>query len=171
MSSEEKPSIDTLIDSWLVKWGEEKVSKGGIPYYSIERTERLEALNSLMQTILGAGYGRDDVDSVSLLKKIHGAMTPEVYDTQKLADWRDILDKIWKFLITKEFANESVVKPAKEYPKQAPRLKAAPEEQDSTSDDFVPPVSKLPKNFKGFGESNPVYDEDFIKVLEAMKDE
>jgi hypothetical protein len=36
MSSDEKPSLDTLVKSWLVKTGEEKFTKSGVPYYFIE---------------------------------------------------------------------------------------------------------------------------------------
>lgn len=167
MSSEEKPSLDTLIKSWLVAFGEEKFTKAGVPYYFIEFRAYPEALNSLLQSVLAAGYGEDDVDSMTLLRKIQEAMTPEVHDTHKLNDWRDIIAKIWKHFVAKEFANTSLIKPAKNYPqiKSKPKLEIASE---------APPVpsSKLdPKKFEGFGSTEAIIDEDFVKMLEALKNE
>ncbi len=167
MSSEEKESLEALIKSWLVATGEERFNSHNAPYYFIEFREYPEALNSLLQTILAAGYKEDDVDSNRLLSKIQEAMTPEVHDTHKLNDWKDIIGKIWKHYVTKEFAKPELVKPAKVYPKitAKPKLEIA-------GPDYVEPVSKLdPNKFEGFGKPQIVDDEDFIKILEAMKDE
>jgi hypothetical protein len=121
----------------------------------------------LLQSVLASGYGEEDVDSVQLLRKIQEAMTPEVHDTHKLNDWKDIIGKIWKHYVTKEFAKPELILPAKEYPKMAARPKL-----EIAGSDFVEPVSKLdPERFEGFGKAQIVDDEDFIKILEAMKNE
>lgn len=169
MSSEEKPSLDTLIKSWLVTVGEEKFTKTGVPYYFIEFRDYPEALNRLLQSVLACGYGEDDVDSVSLLRKIQESMTPEVHDTHKLSDWRDIIAKIWKHYVAKEYANPDLIKPAKDYPK----LTAKPKLQIAGPSE-APPItaSKLdPDKFKGFGATEAIIDEDFVKMLEALKNE
>lgn len=169
MADEERPSLDTLIKSWLITVGEEKFTKSGIPYYFIEFKSYPESLNSLLQTIISHGYGQDDVESVSLLRKIQEVMTPEVHDTHKLNDWKNIIGRIWKHFAAKEYADASLVKPAKNYAKTTPKPKLS---IAASEGEVMPPINKLdPDKFEGFGESSSLIDEDFVKMLEALKNE
>lgn len=168
MSEQERRSLETLIESWLEKHGDEKHTKAGVPYIFIEFANYREALSSLLNTIAENGYGESDIRETTLIRKIQEAMTPEVHDTHKLKDWRDIIEKIWKYHIARKYADLSLVKDATEYKK----IPKAPKLVSSTDMDapFVPPVSKLdPKTFEGFGPAQILDDEEWVKLLEEMK--
>jgi hypothetical protein len=168
MSDSERPSVETLIESWTFKFGEERHTKANVPYIFIDFAIYREALNSLLNTIAEAGYSESEIREKLLIRKIQDAMTPEVHDTHKLKDWRDIIEKIWKYYIAKKYANLDLVKDATNYPKntQKPKLVTSTD----TEAEYIAPVSKLdPNKFQGFGPAQIVNDEEWVKLLEEMK--
>lgn len=169
-SEVEKPSLDAIIESWLEKYGEEKHTKAGVPYFKINSQDYKEALSSLLNSILYAGYSEDDARSATLLKRIHEALTNEITSTSKLNAWKDIISKVWKFVIAKQFANKDLIKPATNFSAEP---KAPKEIVDETPPEpYVPPNNKLdPNKFEGYGDAEVVYDENFADLFKALKDE
>jgi hypothetical protein len=177
MSESEKPrpSFEDVMSSWLNRYGHETMTRGSTPYpyMRVDIDDYPIALNALLQSLLKNGFTREEVESKRHIMKIQEELTPDVYDSEKLETWRMIIEKIWKYYINKEFANEDLLadpkyyaeKPRKELP--APKVMGA--DLEVVDDKYTPPESKLNSSFKGFGKSTAVYDEDFEKLLEELK--
>ncbi len=163
----EKPSLDTIIESWLEKHGEEKSTRAGVPYWKINSQDYKEALSSLLNSILYAGYDESDARSESLLKKIHESLTAEITDSKKLKAWKDIITQVWKFVVAKQFANKDLIKPATNYTVEPKDKLEAEEDKPST---YVPPKNKLdPDKFEGYGDAEVIYDDEVAKMFEDLK--
>jgi hypothetical protein len=166
----ERPSLETIIESWLQKHGEEKVSKAGVPYWAIRSQDYRDVLSSLLNSILYAGYTEADARSATLLRLIHESMTKEITDSKKLKAWRDIITQVWKFVVAKQFANLDLIKPATNFDAEVKETKAI--EDEAPPKPYVSPKGKLdPTKFEGYGDAEVVYDENFAKLFEALKDE
>ena len=173
-SAAEKPSLDTIIESWLEKYGEEKHTKAGVPYWAIRSQDYKEVLSSLLNSILYAGYTEEDARGQLLLNKIHGALTAEIINTSKLNSWKDIITQVWKFIVAKQFANKDLVKPATNFQSEVKEKVGAKksEEDETPPEPYVSPKNKLdPEKFEGYGDAEVVYDENFADLFKALKDE
>lgn len=173
-SEVEKPSQETIIESWLEKFGQEKQTKAGLPYWHLDAKDYKEAFSSLLNSLLYAGYTETDVRSSSLLTKIHDAVTADVTSSSKLNNWKDMVNRTWKFVLAKQFANKDLIKPATNFAAEEP----VKEKVEAADDDgpppkpYVSPKTKLdPNKFEGYGDAEVIYDEDFAKLFEAIKDE
>lgn len=172
----EKPSIDSMLESWHQKFGEERHTKAGVPYWHLDTKEFMEAFSSLLNSLLYAGYTESEVRETSLLKKLHEDITADVTSTAKLNIWKEMVTKTWKHVLAKQFANKDLIRPATNYAAEdAARAKervAKGESDDTPPEPYVPPQNKLdPDKFEGYGDAQVVYDEDFAKLFEALKDE
>lgn len=166
----ERPTEDHIIRSWLTEYAEEADTEGGIPYWKIQFKQYPEALNALMQSFIKNGYKEADLDSTSLLRKIQKKITAMGRDTQKLEKWNSAIEYVWNFYLDKEFADSSILAPAKNYEKKSKKPKVEEEEIPQTT--YVPPKSKLdPNKFQGFGDAQFIEDEGFSKLFEDLKDE
>lgn len=170
----ERPSPDTLIESWLEKHGEEKTTKAGVPYWEIRSQDYKDALSSFLNSYLYAGYTESDARSSLLLKQIQDALTKEIKNSQKLASWRGIVADVWKWVIAKQFANKDLIKPATNYKAEA-AAKAAEKakekaDKEDTAEPYIAPESKLdPDKFEGYGDAQVIYDEEVAKMFEDLK--
>lgn len=172
-SEVEKPSQETIIESWLEKFGEERHNKAGLPYWHLDTKDYKESFSSLLNSLLYAGYTETDVRSNFLLTKLHEAITADVTSTAKLNAWKDMVNRTWKFVLAKQFANKDLIKPATNYTAAEPKEKTeAIDADEPPPKPYVSPKTKLdPDKFEGYGDAEVIYDEDFAKLFEAIKDE
>jgi len=179
----EKPSDDTLIESWLKKHGEEKHTKAGVPYWKIESRDYQDALSALLNSMLYAGYIESDVRSEVLLKKIQKALTNEMTDSGKLASWKDIISKVWKFVVASHFADTSLIKPATNFAaekaakakeKAEARAKMTAEQiaaEEAPPAPYVSPENVVDPHAVGYGDAECIYDDTLAKLFEKLKNE
>jgi len=171
----ERPSEETLIESWQDSFGEERTSKAGLPYWFLDSKDYKEAFSSLLNSMLYAGYTENDVRSAVFLKKIQDAVTAEITSTSKLNTWKEMVARTWKYVIAKQFVNKDLIKPATNFeaaPKPNKEAMADGKEDETPPEPYVSPKSKLdPSKFEGYGDADVIYDEDFAKLFEALKDD
>lgn len=169
--SDDRPSISRIIGAWLLERGQIAVYKDGVHFRKMAAgEERSDALNSLLQSLLKNGYDKDVICGTVVLNQIIDACTPPDHRAKahkgQLEKWRGRIKEEWAFQLNEEFGKDDkeLLAEAKERPKEPMRV--APEEEGPG---WIPPKGKLDKSkFKGF-ETNPVFDEEFDKVLEGLK--
>ena len=178
-----KPSVETLLESWHEKFGEEKTDKAGLPYWHLGSKEYKEAFSALLNSMLYTGYTEEEVRSSSILRKIQEDVTAEVTSTAKLNIWKNMVAATWKYVLGRHFANKDLIKPATNFAaeeaakakeKAEARAKLTAEElarEEAPPAPYVSPTNKIDPNAQGYGDAEIVYDENFAKLFEALKDE
>ena len=179
----EKPSEETLIESWQTKFGEEKTNKAGLSYWHLDTKDYKEAFSSLLNSMLYEGYAESDVRSASFLIKLQKTVTAEITSTQKLNTWKTMVASEWKFVVSRHFANKDLVKPATDFAaEEAVRAKERAEakakkdaeriaKEEAPPEPYVSPPNAIDPHAEGYGDAEVVYDDTFAKLFEKLKNE
>lgn len=180
----EKPSEETLIESWQTRFGEEKTTKKGLPYWHLDTKDYKEAFSSLLNSMLYAGYTENDVRSASFLNKLQEFVTnDEITTTAKLKDWKRMVRDTWKWIVSRHFADPNLVKPAtnfaaeeaaKAQAKAEARAKMTAEQiaaEEAPPEPYVSPKNVVDPFAPGYGDAEIVYDDTLAKLFEKLKNE
>jgi hypothetical protein len=165
--SDDRPSETDVMEGWLVAKGYEAEYKDGIGYFKFPIREYKNNFNSLIQSLLGAGYDADHIRGSFVVSRLQKLLVPPPHRTKghrtETENWQNKIKEAWEYACAREFG-QNKLKHVKEAVKQEPIAK--PEENAPV---WMPPKGKLDlKTFKGFETTN-VPNEEFIKVLEELK--
>jgi hypothetical protein len=180
----DKPSEETLLESWQTRFGEEKETKKGVPYWSLDVREYKEAFSSLLNSMLYAGYVESDVRSSVFLNKLKDFVTNDQITTAaKLKDWKRMVEVTWKWVVSRHFADPALVKPAtnfvaeeilKAQAKADARAKMTAEQiaaEEAPPEPYVSPPNVISPDAVGYGDAEIVYNDDLKKLFEKLKNE
>jgi len=171
MSDNDKPSISRIIGAWIIEKGTVTQYKDGVHYRKIKAgEERADALFCLIHSLLKAGYDKEVITSKTTFNQvleaciIPTARTKNKY-REKRENWENQIKEEWAFQLNEVFGKEDASLLALDVIRVKAEPKPIPEEKPG----WIPPKGKLDmEKFKGF-ETSPEFDEEFIKVLEDLK--
>jgi hypothetical protein len=168
--SEDRPKEVDIIDAWMVGKGTEVQYQDGVGYIKFWIKEYKNTFPSLIQSFLDAGYSEDEIRGPWLISRLKKLLVPSENRQKgfktKISDWQDKIEEAWEYQCRVTFGREKsqLLKEAKAPPPSVINIKT--EEEGPV---WIPPKGKLDmKTFKGF-ETVSVDDDDFIKVLEGIK--
>lgn len=179
----QKPSEETLLESWQTQFGDEKTNSKGLPYWQLQAKDYKEAFSSLLNSMLYAGYSEADVRSATFLRKLQEACTKDITSTAKLKGWKNMVEETWKWIVARHFADKNLIKPATNFAaeealkakeKAEARAKMTAEQiaaEEAPPEPYVSPKNRVDPHAEGYGDADIVYDDTFAKIFEKLKNE
>ena len=141
MEEKERLPIDTVLDKWLAKYGEEKRSERGTVFYVIPIPDRITHLLNLIQALSKYGYSEEEIRSGTITAKVVKKCWSDLITkipAKRLRENRDITRRQWDEAINRFFVDNfdfpEYKKPEKIEPKKSLEIEPKDRIKMDTSD-------------------------------------